>query len=203
MKPTLFQSLLGASFYALPSCVRALHQIRGRGRYVGRAEITRGGNPLARLCAAFARLPPAMADAPLTVDFQADAAGEVWTRHFGGQAGKAHRMRSRLRARNRRLVERLGPLQFRFEICVHEEAIHWHAEGVRLFGLLPLPAGWFAGVACREGEHEGRYTFLVDASLPLIGRLVRYEGWLQPEHALHAQPDAFADDPIAALPGQA
>ena len=33
---------------------------------------------------------------------------------------------------------------------------------------------------CREREHEGRYEFLVDARLPLAGRIIRYEGWLAP-----------------------
>ena len=51
---------------------------------------------------------------------------------------------------------------------------------MRLFGLLPLPAGWFDGVRCREREHDGRYEFLVEARLPLVGLVVRYEGWLAP-----------------------
>lgn len=181
MTPTLFQSLLGVSFYALPPSVRVLHEIRGRGRYIGRASITRGRNPLARLCAALARLPPAMQDVPAMVDFDTKAASETWTRHFGDPVGRVHRMRSRLRLRDRLLVERLGPMQFRFSVCVHEEAIHWHVEGARLFGLLPLPASWFSKVTCREGEDAGRYTFFVDAAMPLIGSLVRYEGWLERE----------------------
>lgn len=52
--------------------------------------------------------------------------------------------------------------------------------GVRAFGLLPLPSGWFEGVRCREREHAGRYEFLVEARLPLIGLVVRYDGWLEP-----------------------
>ena len=51
---------------------------------------------------------------------------------------------------------------------------------MRAFGLLPLPAGWFEGVRCRECERDGRYAFLVEANLPLIGLVVRYEGWLAP-----------------------
>jgi hypothetical protein len=45
--------------------------------------------------------------------------------------------------------------------------------------VLPLPAAWFAGVRCRERARNGRYEFLVEATLPLAGPLVRYEGWLE------------------------
>jgi hypothetical protein len=35
-------------------------------------------------------------------------------------------------------------------------------------------------VRCREREHDGRYEFLVEARLPLVGLVIRYEGWLLP-----------------------
>ena len=78
------------------------------------------------------------------------------------------------------LRERLGPLQFRYRLHPAREALWWQVAGVRAFGLLPLPSGWFEGVRCRECERDGRYTFLVEAQLPLIGLVVRYEGWLLP-----------------------
>src|SRR3546814_12765461 len=66
MSPTLFQALLVASFYSLAPAVRALHDVRGRVRYAGRATIARGRNPLGRLCAAVAGLPKAREDVPVT-----------------------------------------------------------------------------------------------------------------------------------------
>ena len=54
-----------------------------------------------------------------------------------------------------------------------------HTGDMRVLGL-PLPAGWFDGVHCREYEHDGRYVFQVEAALPLAGMLIRYEGWLEP-----------------------
>lgn len=175
MTSTLFQKLLGAPFFRLPDSVRTLHSVRGEARYAGRATIVRGRNPLARLCAAIAGLPPSAVDLPTTVEFRADAAGETWSRSFG-----THRMRSRLRIRDGQLRERLGPLQFRFSLHVSDGALWWQTKGVRLFGFVPLPPGWFANVRCREREHDGRYEFLVEASLPIVGPLIRYEGWLEP-----------------------
>ncbi|HJR74823.1 MAG TPA: DUF4166 domain-containing protein [Luteimonas sp.] len=175
MSSTLFQKLLGAPFFRLPDSVRALHSVRGEGRYAGRATIARGRNPIARLCAAVVGLPPSVSDVPTTVDFRTDATGETWQRSFG-----SHRLRSRLRAHDGLLRERLGPVQFRFALHVSDGAIWWQTVGVRVFGVLPLPVSWFADVRCREREHEGRYEFLVEASLPLVGPLIRYEGWLEP-----------------------
>lgn len=175
MTPTMFQKLLGASFYSLPPAVRALHGIRGRGRYAGRATIVRGRNPFARLCAAFAGLPAAREDVAVTVGFDTAADAEHWRRDFGG-----HKMHSRLRSHGGLLAERLGPLRFRFALHAYDDALHWRVAAARLLGVLPLPASWFDGVRCREGEDDGRYTFHVEAALPLVGNLIRYEGWLEP-----------------------
>src|SRR3546814_283800 len=123
-----------------------------------------------------AGLPKAREDVPVTVDFDARPDGEAWLRNFGGQ-----RMRSHLRRDGRMLVERLGPVRFRFALHAQDGELWWRVNGVKLFGVPPLPASQFDGVYCREGEAEGRYTFEVEAALPLCGRLIRYEGWL--EHA--------------------
>ena len=175
IEPTVFQQVLRAPFFNLPDSLRALHSIRGRGQYSGRVQVERGRHPLARLCAAIAGLPPAMVDAPLRMEFIATAKGETWRRDFGG-----HPMTSRLKCRNGLLRERLGPIQFRFLLHTADGAIYWNVDGVRLQGVLPLPTGLFGRVQCREREHEGRYEFRVEASLPLAGLLIRYEGWLEP-----------------------
>jgi hypothetical protein len=116
-------------------------------------------------------LPPA-GQGSIEVEIAADAEGESWARHVGG-----HVMRSRLRARNGVLHERLGLVTFAFRLDAHDAAIEWKVVHVRALGL-PLPARWFDGVAAREGESDGRYTFDVRAALPLAGLLVRYRGWL-------------------------
>ena len=173
--PTLFQQALGAPFFNLPVSVRKLHATRGTARYAGIATVERGRNPLARLCARLAGLPGTMREVPITVEFVADAKGEAWRRDLAGT-----RMHSRLAVRDGLLRERIGPLQFRHALLANAGAIWWRVQGVRLLGVLPLPARWFRGVRCRESEHEGRYQFEIDASLPLVGRVIRYEGWLEP-----------------------
>ena len=175
MTPTLFQRLLGAPYYQLAPPVRALHGDDGCLHYEGRARVVRGRGLLARLCARVARLPPTADDVALSVRFDRDARGETWRRRFGSFA-----MDSRLRLRDGRLVERLGAVRLVYALHVDAGALYWYVDGVRVFGLLPRPAAWCRGVQCREHEADGRYAFSVEATLPLVGPVVRYEGWLEP-----------------------
>jgi hypothetical protein len=171
----LFAQLLGASYPELPPRVRELHDFVQVATWRGHAQITRGRGRLARLAAAIAGLPPAARDIPTRVVFERMPAGETWSRDFGG-----YPMRSRLWSGTPLLCERLGPIEFGFLLSVRAAQLHWQVGRVRLLGLLPLPAAWFRGVRCREREHAGRYEFLVEAAMPLLGPLIRYEGWLEP-----------------------
>ncbi len=175
MTAPLFAQVLGAGFGPLAPQVKALHSVRGRQRWSGQGQVLRGTHWLVAPCAWLARLPPT-SDVPVSVVFVVDADGEQWQRQFG-----TARMHSRLWQRDGRLFEQLGAVRFRFGLREAAGQILWRAERAWAFGLLPLPTRWFAQVHCREREHAGRYEFLVDVSMPLIGRLIRYEGWLLPE----------------------
>lgn len=170
--PLVFPRLLGRSLQRLPLTVQALH-LRGRTQsYSGRVNITRGKSWLARLCAFVTGMPPAMNDAPLTVEIRVTPGKERWTRDFDG-----HRLTSTMRRRNGRLSERLGPVAFRFQLGTEGGVLTWTVKGVRVLGI-PLPARWFRGVHAQEFEQDGRYCFDVTAALPLAGELVHYRGWL-------------------------
>lgn len=181
--PRLFHVVLGEAYASLPPSVRALHD--GSGRWQGEATVERGRGRLSRLCAWLTRLPPAGAH-PVVVEIVAghdvaehDAAehdGERWTRRYGA----AHAMPSRLWIARGALCESLGPVTLRYRMTVENEAIVWRVAGIRILGLLPLPASAFAGVEARESGEEGRYRFDVRARLPGIGLLVHYRGWLEP-----------------------
>ncbi len=172
---SLFQRILGQRFDTLAPRVRALHALDGTATWRGEATILRGPHPVARLCSAIAGLPPSGDRVATTVVFATHATGETWARDFGGA-----RMLSRYTTREGLLHERLGPMTFIFALDAREGEIHWRTRGVRLLGLLPLPAAWVADVRCRERDHADRYEFLVEAAMPLIGHVIRYEGWLAP-----------------------
>jgi hypothetical protein len=175
MTRPLFEQVLGAGFGQLPPQLRALHSVQHRQRWSGQGEVLRGTHWLVAPCAWLARLPPT-SSVPVSVEFVVDANGEQWNRQFGPA-----RMASRLWQRNGQLMERLGAMRFCFALDVVEGQVLWRAQRVWAFGIVPLPARWFAQVHCRERERNGRYEFLVDVAMPVIGRLIRYEGWLLPD----------------------
>lgn len=169
----LFAGLLGEAFRTLPPPLRRLHERTGTTRWHGEVEVVRGRSLLARLCGWATRLPPA-GTGPIAVEIVVDAGREQWTRHVA-----RHAMRSRLRAVDGLLDERLGLVDFRFRLSSVDHDIVWTVVGVRVFGLLPLPASWFSQVRARESADGERYRFEVTAALPLAGPLVHYRGWLE------------------------
>lgn len=179
---TLFQRLLGAEFFHLAPAVKALHGRHGEFRYAGVASVRRGRGLPKALLARMARLPPAMKDAPLAIRFNAGAQGESWQRRFGSAS-----MQTRLQARDGLLKERLGPCTFDYRLVRVDKELAWTVERARLFGIVPMPAKLFDGVRCRESQDDaGRYCFFVEARLPVLGLLIRYEGWLEPDDGAHA-----------------
>nr|WP_272494067.1 DUF4166 domain-containing protein [Stenotrophomonas mori] len=171
----MFEHVLGPAFARLPPLLRAVHTVASCQTWQGRGRVRRGRHWLVAPCAWLARLPPSADDLPVAVTFRAGADGERWDRRFG-----TARMASRLWQREGRLLERLGAVRLGFVLTVEDGEIHWRAERVWVLGIVPLPAAWSAAVQCREREHAGRYEFRVEVALPLIGPLIRYEGWLLP-----------------------
>jgi YfiH family protein len=169
----VFARVLGDAFARLPPRVRALHSAAGLRRYRGRAEVRRGGGWLSRLCGWATRLPHASSETPIDVEIDASADEETWTRRFGTQP-----MRSHLRQHGALLRERLGLATFEFALSAADGVLRWEPRRVSALGL-PLPTRWFRGVRATESQRDGRYRFEVEAALPWIGELVRYEGWLE------------------------
>ena len=178
----LFPALLGDAFDRLPGPIRRLHLRAGAVCYAGSVQVDRGRRPLARLCGWATRLPPSGAG-PLQVEIVAADGRERWTRHISGRAMPSRLWAGR-GAMTGLLCERLGLVVFGFALSVepgaHSLQIVWRVRKLRVFGLLPLPARWFSGVAAQESlDAEGRYYFDVRAALPLAGELVHYRGWLE------------------------
>ena len=153
--------------------MRALHCAGGTRTYRGAATVSRGRGWLSRVCGWATRLPTAARDVALRVEIAADDGGETWTRRFG-----VHTMRSRLCARGPLLRERLGMVTFGFALSANAGVLCWTVCEVRVLGLR-CPTRWFSGVHASESEREGRYWFEVRATMPLVGELVHYQGWLQ------------------------
>lgn len=160
-------------FDALPPRVRELHDVTATSRWVGRADVERGRGSAARLIATVLGLPPDGRDQALSVTFEPNDGGEIWTRAFGASV-----FRSVQDERGGLLRERAGPVTFLFALQASGEGLVLILRGVRVFGM-PLPRFAHPRVRTFESERDGRYRFEVEGSLPLVGLIVRYAGWLE------------------------
>ncbi|NML05921.1 SDR family oxidoreductase [Sphingomonas sp. G-3-2-10] len=170
LPPPLYARLMGDRFAALPPMVRAMHQSDGA---AGEGVVERGADPLAKLLAAMMGMPPA-GRYPLHVAFVAKDGAETWRRDFGG-----HRFRSTLSAKGGLAIERFGPLRFGFDLPSDGEGLRMVFRRWSLFGV-PLPRFLAPRIAAREWQEDERFRFEVEVAAPLIGRVIRYSGWLVP-----------------------
>ena len=175
----LYQQILGDAWDALPTEIRAMHDL-GEGEAVaeGRASVERGTNPLARLAAWIMGFPKAASDTSVRVRFAVRDGREVWTRTFGDESFTSHQSAGCGRA-SHLVCERFGPMIFAFAVTTDGGRLNLVLRRWSAFGL-PLPMWLCPRSNSFEESLGGRFRFHVDISHPLTGLIVRYRGWLRP-----------------------
>jgi hypothetical protein len=171
----IFARAIGPAFAGLPAAIRALHETPGRSLWRGEATTEGAAGPLAALVAGVVGFPAARASCPAEVAIHADGDRSVWRRRIGGHAFASVLSTPRAGGRVR---ERFGPVGIDLRLTPEGDRLVYRVEGWRL-GPIPLPR--MLGPSTRAHEEvdaEGRFVFDVEISLPLVGRLVRYRGWL-------------------------
>lgn len=176
LAPSLYARIMGDGFERLPPAVRRIHGVLRDDGTTGEAEVTGAANALGALIARIMRF-PAAGRHPLHVTFRECDGTERWVRSFGTST-----FASSLSAEDGDLVERFGPLRFRFALPSDHRGLAMHIKGWSLWRI-PLPLALAPRSSAREWEEDGRFCFDVPIALPLIGRIVHYRGWLE------AQPD--------------
>jgi hypothetical protein len=168
---TLFSSVLGVEFAALDSSLRWVHSGDSR-QLRGCVTVERGTSVVAKALGVLASVPSAMTDAPIEVRIEVTEKGETWIRLFASH----HLMVSTLQRDRGLLVERLGPVAFKFRLLVRDGTLEWVLEHIAAFGIA-LPLSWLR-ISATIDSRDGRYHFVVDSELRGVGRIARYEGLL-------------------------
>jgi hypothetical protein len=171
--PPLYARLMGDRFSRLPEAMQRLHGVLGDGGAHGYATVQRGRHRLAHLVAGLFRFPAAGAH-EVHVAFKEERGVERWERSFSGR-----RFSSTLSDLDGLLVERFGPLRFGFDLPSNDRGLTMRLRRWWL-GPIPLPLALAPRSAAREWEEEGRFHFDVAISMPLVGTIVHYRGWLTP-----------------------
>lgn len=181
-RSALFSRAIGAGFDALPEALKALHETQGSSLWRGRCRVEGAQGLAAGLVGRLFGFPGAGEDLPVQVAIEADEMRSVWRRAIAGR-----RFVSRLSLPNAgahgygRVVERFGPLAFDLVLRPDEGRLIYEVRGWRAFGL-PMPRGLAPSTRTHEAvDALGRFEFDVEIGLPLLGRMVRYRGWLKRE----------------------
>lgn len=178
-EPGVYARALGPRFDALPAGWRALHSAPGRSVFTGNAAVTRGKHPLSGPVSDLFGFPSTSESTPVRLEIDRSVPCEYWVRTFGN---RAYRSKIRLLGEpgEGRIAERMGAIEARMRLNPVENGVELAMESARGMGVrLPV---WLTPVICaREYQNQqGRFCFDIDVSLPGIGRLVHYRGWLSP-----------------------
>ena len=178
-EPTLYEQILGHAYHRLPTPVRRVHDVHDQEDYYGEASVAIGRSWFSQVCVRVMRLPRDAERISLRVRIERNHRGEKWTRRFG-----THEFSSYMASPHDRtagvIVERFGMLSFRLALNASEAGLSMPIERAYFLGIL-LPK-WLTPISCTHEtvDAAGRFYFDVDIVLPLIGRVVRYRGWLVP-----------------------
>lgn len=176
----VYESVCGVdACAALPAPIRALHDNVSRARWSGRADITGASNPLAYIAARIVGMPRAAGDVDVTVEFEVRDGVERWRRSFAGRpfvslqyVGEGPDAGT--------VIERFGALSFALRNTLDGAGLSQEIAAAYVLGIR-LPRLLWPRIRARERvEGQGRFTFDVAISVPLLGRLVAYKGWLMP-----------------------
>jgi hypothetical protein len=173
----IFEIALGKVFNGLPPVTQSIH--RPAPVHLWRGEGTAEGaeSKAGRLIARLFRLPKEHQKAPLHVIIEQQADGsEHWSRVWPDAI-----MRSVMCAPgkgNGRIEEHFGPFAFGLQLKAGSNGMNMKLERARLFGV-PLPKAVLPQIVASERVADQRHLFDVSITLPWVGRLVRYHGWLE------------------------
>lgn len=170
----LFERVL-AGFKEMPDAVRAAHSPDPACEFAGEVEVDGPETWAGRLIGRAFGFPREGRGLPASVTIEREGDGEIWIRRFGSAA-----FESLLSAGANGLCERFGPMSLDLDARADLHGFELSIRGARVFGF-PLPRALAPSTrASASVDEHRRYRFDVLITLPVVGRLVRYRGWLAP-----------------------
>lgn len=174
----MYRSVMGDAFNRLATPVQQFHSFAGRHEFHGEVEVAEPASILAKLLAIFLGAPLKASQGPIRFELLAAPVTETWTRFFPGKT-----MRSTLMKSGNRVTERLGSSRLTFALIEVAGALEMRLEKLYFLGI-PCPSWLAPTVTARESGGVNTVIFHIQASVPVIGMVASYTGYLNiPEEA--------------------
>lgn len=171
--PSLYRRILGDKLDVLPQPLRKFHESPGGARAQGTFHVTRGPGRLRGWLAALLGFPPTAPNVPLELQVAVEGDRERWIRRFDKHPLETLQWQSR-----NLLIESGGPMRFGFELIADKSSLRYRL--VRAwFCLVPLPRWLSPRLEGIESHREGGWNVEVKFALPVVGMLIRYEGFVR------------------------
>lgn len=180
MDRSIYQRRLGAKFDQLPDRLRDFHSLDGPKHWRGKSSISGGQGLLSKLVRTLFGFPAPTdyihVDVKVTNGTDNGVNFERWQRVFGDKP--FHSVLSL--EKDGKFIEKFGVLSFEIGLDAGERGIVMPVVDWKL-GPITLPLFLAPKSETLEFQDEqGRFCFDVKVSLPIIGLLMHYQGWLEP-----------------------
>jgi Domain of unknown function (DUF4166) len=176
MSSRLYSEVLGKNWLALSENIRCAHSVGAERNGVFRIKYGTGW--VAKRLARWSDLPLAVDAADTRLKIFSEDAGERWERQFDGKSFTTRQWKGK----DGFIVERFGEWELHFKLRVKEGNLFYDQSRARLcLGALhiPMPLACAPRVSAKEMQDgAARVLVSVMVTLPLIGLLISYEGYL-------------------------
>lgn len=172
---SLYRRILGARYDELPEVLRRFHEAPGGGRARGTLRVERPPGRFRNALASLLGLPEAGNDVAVRLEVFVEGDRERWVRHIGGR-----RLVTVEWARGELLMEAIGPTSFSSALVVDGASLRYEFRRAWIVGV-PLPGSLSPVVDGSADAGDGGWRVTVRIAAPVLGELVRYEGWVEPE----------------------
>jgi Domain of unknown function (DUF4166) len=180
LEPQVFESALGFKAFArLPAITQFVHTLNPSVKLSGRAQIKGAETWFGQLIAKLFGFPKSDPDAPLQVVITRCQNGENWERHYPNRT--MHSVISLVDETKNLIEERFGPFRFQMKLLSDDKGLDMKMQSGRFFGV-QIPKFLLPTIFATERVNpDGKHLFDVHISHALLGRLVHYKGWLEPD----------------------
>ncbi len=176
LRRSLFAQVLGDCLDELPPSLRAFH-LAEDSDWSGEATVRSASNPLGRLLAGIIGFPTRDENCTVHVRVKKTVDGEAWHRQIGDN--EFHSVLTLGQGREDHLLcEKFGPITVALALVWRADRLYLIPRRWRLWRL-PLPGLLLPKGDSFECDDNGHFTFDVEITAPVIGRLVAYRGKLQ------------------------
>jgi hypothetical protein len=164
----LYRTILGTKFERLAPVLQEFHDKANSAE--GVFTVTHDPRILSKILVRVMRLPRAGTNLPLKLEVTTESGSETWIRQLGVSKLVSHQSEH-----EGYLIERTGPLKFRFKVSESNGGMDFVQDGCSILGI-ELPQALSPIVNAKITPNSGGWHVIVAISIFRLGTICQYDG---------------------------